>query len=263
MRNVNVGLAAASLALAGSLVAAGARADENRELRKVLPLDGRGTLSVENYKGSITVTTGTAAEASVEAKIVPDGDDEASLRRARETDVRVDGGGGSVSVRTIQPKSHHGNWFGLGGDGSLPFVHYTIRMPATASLKIDDYKSDTKLTGLKADLRVRTYKGTVAVWDQDGAVDLETYKGEVSIAFGALAKPVTLETYKGDIRLKLPSSAGFEMDADLGRRGDFDTQFDMATRSGGKQGRIHGTINGGGPKISFETDKGSLRLEKE
>jgi len=145
----------------------------------------------------------------------------------------------------------------------LPFVHITIKMPATASLTIQDYKSDTKLAGLKADLKIRTYKGTVAVQDQDGAVDLETYKGEVSIAFAALAKPVTLETYKGDIRLRLPSSAGFELDADLGRRGDFDTQFEMATRSGGMHDRVHGTINGGGPKVSFETDKGSLRIEKQ
>lgn len=252
----------AALALAGSLAAGAARGGETRQVSKVLPLDANGSLSVETYKGSITVTTGTAAEASVEAKIVPDGDDEASLRRARETEVRIEGGGQGVSVRAVQPKGH-GGWFGLGDEGSSPFVHITIRMPATASLKIDDYKSETRLTGLKADLRVRTYKGTVAVWAQDGAVDLETYKGEVSIAFAALAKPVTLETYKGDVRLRLPSSAGFELDADLGRHGDFGTQLEMATRSGGKRGRIHGTVNGGGPKVSFETDKGSLSLEKE
>jgi hypothetical protein len=188
MRHVNVHLAVASLALAGSLTAAGARADETRDIRKVLPLDGNGALSVENYKGSITVRAGTAAEASVEARIVPDGDDDASLRRARETEVHIDGGGRSVSVTATQPKSHAG-WFNFGGDGSLPFVHITIKMPATASLTIQDYKSDTKLAGLKADLKIRTYKGTVAVQDQDGAVDLETYKGEVSIAFAALAKP--------------------------------------------------------------------------
>jgi hypothetical protein len=262
MRHVNVHLAIASLALAGSFAAAAARADDTREIRKVLPLDANGTLSVENYKGSITVTTGPAAEASVEARIVPDGDDDASLRRAKETDVHVDGGGRSVSVKATQPRSH-GSWFGFGDDGSLPFVYITVRMPATAGLSIEDYKSDTKLTGLKADLRMRTYKGTVAVRDQDGAVDLETYKGEVSLEFSALSKPVTLETYKGEIRLRLPSSAGFELDADLGRRGDFDTQFEMATRSGGSHGRVHGTVNGGGPRVSFDTDKGSLRLEKE
>jgi len=259
----HVGVAALALVAAGSLAAAGARADEAREIRKVLPLDGNGTLSVETYKGSITVTTGGAAEASVEARIVPDGDDHASLERARDTDVRIEGGGHDVSVRTVQPKSSSRGWFGFGGEGSLPFVHYTIRMPATASLKIEDYKSETKLTGLRADLRLRTYKGTVQVWAQDGAVDLETYKGEVSIAFAALAKPVTLETYKGDVRLRVPSSAGFELDADLGRRGDFETQLEMATRSAGKHGRVHGTVNGGGPKVSFETDKGSLRLERE
>jgi hypothetical protein len=261
MRDLRVAVGAASLALAVSLLAAAARGDETREIRKVLPLDASGTLSVENYKGSITVTTGTGAEASVEARIVPDGDDDASLRRARETEVHIEGGGRSVSVQATQPESH-GRWFGFGNDGSLPFVHITIRMPATASLKIEDYKSDTKLTGLKADLRVRTYKGTVAVRDQDGAVDLETYKGEISIAFAQLSKPVRLETYKGDIRLRIPAAAGFELDADTGRRGDFETQFELASRTG-SHGRIHGTAGSGGPRISFDTDKGSLRLEKE
>ena len=251
----------AALALAGSISAGAARADEPRHVSKVLPLEANGSLSVENYKGSITVTTGTAAEASVEANIVSDGDDKESLRRARETEVRIDGGGHSVSVRATQPEGH-GRWFGFGNDGSLPFVHITIRMPATASLRIDDYKSDTRVNGLKADLHLRTYKGTVEVRGQDGAVDLETYKGEVSIAFAALAKPVTLETDKGDIRLELPPAAGFELDADLGRRGDFHSAFDMTTRTGGKRDRTHGTVNGGGPTVSFETDKGSLRLEK-
>ena len=94
-------------------------------------------------------------------------------------------------------------------------------------------------------------------------MDLETYKGEVAIGFAALSKPVRLQTYKGEIRLRLPASSAFDVDADTGRRGDFETEFEMTSRSGGSSGRIRGAVNGGGPKISFETDKGSLALAKE
>jgi len=119
------------------------------------------------------------------------------------------------------------------------------------------------VSGLRSDLSLQTYKGTVEVSGQNGAVDLETYKGEVAIGFAALSKPVRLQTYKGEIRLRLPASSAFEVDADTGRRGDFETEFEMTTRSGGSSRRIRGAVNGGGPKISFETDKGSLALAKE
>jgi len=251
-----------ALVLAGSLAAAGAWADEAREIKKVLPLDADGSLSVEAYKGSITVTGAAGAGASVEARIVPDGDDEASLRRAKETDVRIEGGGRSVSVRTDDSHVRRQSWFS--DEGSAPMVHYTIRMPATARLSVNDYKSATRLSGLKSDLTVKTYKGTVDVSGHEGAVSLETYKGEVTIAFVALSKPVRLETYKGEIGLRLPAASAFELDADIGRKGDFHSDFDVVMRShGGSHGRIHGTVNGGGPKISFETDKGSLRLVKQ
>jgi|KBSMisStandDraft_5_1062788.scaffolds.fasta_scaffold372783_2 hypothetical protein len=256
----------AALALAGTLAAGAVLAGDARDVRKTLPLDADGTLSVETYKGSITVTAANGAEASIEARIVPDGDDEASLRRAEQTEVTIDGGGRSISVRTDEPPGRrrgHGGWFGLGDDGSAAMVHYTIRMPRSARLHVEDYKSATRVSGLTSDLRLQTYKGTADVSGQNGEVDLDTYKGEVTISFAALAKPVRLQTYKGEIRLRLPASSAFEVDADTGRRGDFETQFEMTTRSGGSSRRIRGLVNGGGPMISFETDKGSLTLAKE
>jgi hypothetical protein len=250
-----------ALALTGALVAGTAFA-ETREIKKALPLDADGSLSVETYKGTITVTGARGGEATIEARIVPDGDDADSLRRARETDVVIEGGGKSVSVRTDDSKAHHRGWFGS-DEGSSPMVHYTIHMPATAKLSIEDYKSATRVSGLASDLRLRTYKGTADVAGQKGALDLETYKGEITIAFAALTKAVTLETYKGEIALRIPASAGFEVDADAGRHGEFETQFDMTTRTSGSHGRFRGTVNGGGPTISFETDKGTLRLVKQ
>jgi hypothetical protein len=252
----------AVIVAAGWLAAASVRADGPREIRKLLPLDADGSLSVETYKGSITVTTAPGGDASIEARIVPDGDDEASLRRAAETNVKIEGGGKSVSVRTDDSGARHRGWFGS-DEGSQPMVHYTIRMPATAHLWIEDYKSTTRVSGLASDLRIKTYKGSVDVVRQNGGVELETYKGEISIAFEALMKPVTLETYKGDIQLRIPTSAHFEVDADTGRHGDFATEFEMTTRTGGSRGRAHGIVNGGGARISFETDKGSLRLVKQ
>jgi len=260
------GISFAALALAGTLAAGAALGADARNVSKTLPLDADGTLSVESYKGSVTVTAANGAEASIEARIVPDGDDEASRRRADQTEITIEGGGRSISVRTDEPSGRRrgrGGFLGLGDDGSPPMVHYTIRMPSSARLRLEDYKSATRVSGLRSELTLQTYKGTVDVSAQDGPVDLDTYKGEVTIAFAALTKPVRLQTYKGEIRLRLPASSAFEVDADTGRRGDFETEFEMTTRSGGSSRRIRGVVNGGGPKISFETDKGSLTLARE
>ena len=47
----------------GTLAAGAVLAGDAREVRKTLPLDADGTLSVETYKGSVTVTAGNGAEA--------------------------------------------------------------------------------------------------------------------------------------------------------------------------------------------------------
>jgi hypothetical protein len=252
------------LFLAGALLAAAAPAREVKEVHKTLPLNRDGRVSIDTYKGSITVSTSDAAEVSIDARIEHDPDDADSWKKVQETEVRIRGGGSSVEIRSDYSRVHRRCFLGLFGNGTMPLVRYTIKMPATARLRIEDYKSEIRVADLRADLKLHTYKGNVEIAGQGGAIDLETYKGEVTVAFARFSSPARFETYKGSVTVRLPAETRFELDADMGRRGDFESDFDLpvrASRRGGSE-TIRGSVGGGGPKLSFHTYKGSLRLKR-
>jgi hypothetical protein len=155
-------------------------------------------------------------------------------------------------------------WSWFGGCTARPFVHYRIRMPKSAPLRIKDYKSDLTVKELAADLDVETYKGHLDVAGLAGALKVETYKGEVNAGIVRLAGDVHAETYKGSIVLHLPGAAGFEIAAETGRHGEFRSDFGTATDSRGHRRGLYasGAVNGGGPRVSLKTDKGSLAVRR-
>ena len=256
-----------ALLAAGLLAAALAPAAAFKEAHRTLPLAADGRLAISTYKGSITVTCWDKPEAEISARIEPDGFDSDDERRVAETEVQIDGGGSSVRVKSNYDHVREHGFLGVFGfsHSSLPFVHYTVRMPATARLEIDDYKSVTRISGLRSDLKLHTYKGTVEVERLDGAANVDTYKGEVRVAFSRYSRPSRFETYKGSFDVRLPRDSRFELDADSGRRGEIDTDFAVARSSGGRRRsvRSHGSVNGGGPALRFESSRGSLRLRGE
>jgi DUF4097 and DUF4098 domain-containing protein YvlB len=244
-----------------------ASADSVKEVRKTVPMDANGHLSIKTYKGSITITTADVKDAEIVARIEPDPDGEDQAEKVRQTEVRISGRGGSVDVESdyteVERHQHHGIFGWFGGNNTLPLVNYTIRMPRTARLSIDDYKSRIKVGELAADLDLETYKGTATLGPLDGAVRINTYKGDVRAEFAAFRKDSRFETYKGEIELRLPRDSRFDLDADTGRRGDVDIDFDITTRSTSRRHseELRGAVNGGGPRLKFETYKGSLRLK--
>ena len=254
-----------ALLAAGLLAAAFASASpaQVRQFHRVLPLSADGHLSISTYKGSITVTSWDRPEAEVSARVEADGTDEDAGEKVERTEVRIDGGGTSVRVTSDYHKVRERGLLGLFGfsRGTLPLVHYTIRMPATARLEINDYKSTTRVAGLHADLKLHTYKGEVVIEDLDGGAHVDTYKGDVRVSFGRYAHASRFETYKGSFEVRLPKASRFDLDADGGRRGEVDSDFAVATRTerhGGERAR--GSVNGGGPTLRFESSRGSLRL---
>ena len=246
-------------------VASAAQAADAKEVHRTVALDRDGRVSVNTYKGSITVTTWDRPEVRVDARIEPDGDCRESREKVQWTEVRVSGGGGSVEITSDydEVKHHHRGFLGLFDfeNGSLPFVRYTIQMPATARLEIEDYKSGITVSDLKSDLKVHTYKGTVKVASLDGAARVNTYKGDVRVAFARFSRASRFDTHKGEIDVSLPKDSRFELDADSGRHGDIESDFAMTMHAGRSRApRASGAVNGGGPELRLTTYKGTLRV---
>lgn len=258
-------LHAAALALAAAVAFPSDASLPTRDVSKTLPLAAGESVRVETYKGTVKVTTWDKAEVAVDARIEADdscGSLKDMARWVDQTRVVIEKRHGGVSITSDYDAIEHvSGWFG--SCTSRPFVRYTIHMPKDAPLRIKDYKSDLIVKDLAADLDVNTYKGHLDVTGLSGGLKIETYKGEVNAGIVRLAGDVRAETYKGSIVLHLPGAAGFELSAESGR-GSLNVEFPAETGRGShRRGLVaKGAVNGGGPRVSLRTDKGSLALRK-
>jgi hypothetical protein len=258
---------ASVLAVSALLAFPAAAGLASRDVSKTLPLAAGETVRVDTYKGSVKVTTWDRAEVAVEARIEADdscGDSKALAHWVDQTRVVIEKRHGGVSITSdYDALEAVTSWFS--SCTSRPFVHYTVRMPKSAALRIKDYKSDLVVKDLAADLDVDTYKGRLDVEGLAGGLRVETYKGEVNAGIVRLASDVKAETYKGSIVLHLPGAAAFELAADAGRRGSIRSDFaseESHTGSRRRSLRVSGAVNGGGPRVTLKTDKGSLSVRK-
>ena len=260
------------------------QAQSTKTVKETFALDPDGEVQIDTYKGSITVTTWDRPEVELEVTIEPDEDEEL----VDLTEIKIDRSERRLSLETDYEKVEKARKKGVGpfswgnGSTSLPFAHYTLRMPRTAALAIGDYKSAIKLANFEADVEVETYKGTIDVKTVQGSLDIETYKGEafvsdldgdlrvdtykgnVRVAFSHLGGDSEIETYKGEVALVLPADAGFRLDADLSRRGDLDTDLfdpnDLRRDPDDDDQQYQGTVGSGGPRLGLDTYKGSFSL---
>lgn len=243
---------------------------------RTVRLDRNAEVVISNYKGCIDVDTWNRPEARVTVTVRSDGDE----RAVEETEVKIDDSSRSRLLIGTETESRSGGILNIFGTRNrpLPLVQIQVTIPEDARVVIDDYKSDIRISGLREEARVETYKGSlrgkalsgglnvstykgkVEVADVEGPLRIDTYKGHVIARFAVLDDDVDLETYKGEIELVLPSDAAFNVEADGGRRGDVTSDFEYVAQA--RSGWLRGQVNGGGPVIRFETNKGSLALTK-
>ena len=237
-----------------------------KQVHKTLALDPTGFLTVETYKGAVSVHTWDKPEVDIQARVEPDGDSAGQKQAVEQTEVRIEGSGAEVHVKSdyskLEERSWPSSWFDW-ESRVLPFVRYEIHMPRTARLKIKDYKSDIRVDGLRAALDVDTYKGTSVISSLEGPLALHTYKGEARVAFTDVAGPSHVDTYKGDVEIALPHGKGVNLESELGRHGTLDV--DPAVTVGFRSSPSHhehyrGAVNGGGPELRLKTFKGTFHL---
>jgi hypothetical protein len=211
---------------------------------------------IDTHKGSIRVSTWDRAEVDVTVRIE---EDPGFLPQpVNSAELRI-----HTSPREVRLESYYFAPFFV-FPGSSPFFHYTVRMPRTARLRIRDHKSETEIEGLAGDLDVDTHKGTVRVRDLSGALTLSTHKGDAHVGFASFNSRSRVTTHKGHIELDLPRQAAFDLQTDLDRKVDLDSDFTqyVRTRSRRSSRYIGGPVNGGGPVLALRSHKGTFRLRQ-
>jgi DUF4097 and DUF4098 domain-containing protein YvlB len=290
-----------ALALASAPAAAqdDAPAPAVKTYSDTVPLDADGRVRIDTYKGSVTITTWDRAEVQYDIRVEPAEDPEA----VAQTEVKIDRSDRSIRFESdyddVEGEEGESRFFGLiqmnSGSRSLPFVHYTLTIPRTATLQIDDYKSEIdvrdvaadvdletykgeidlanldgdlnlntykgtgEIEGLRGDLRLDTYKGRIEVEGLAGSARVDTYKGDVELDFVAFEDDTEVDTYKGDVRFTLPEGTGFDLDTDFGDRADLDADFPTVDLRAGDHD-YRGPVNGGGPELELSSYKGSFEI---
>ncbi len=202
-------LLTAVLLLAPSAVAQ----DAARTLSNTVPLDADGEVVLDNHEGQIAIDTWDRAEVRYEIRIMPTDDDpaaekttidiDANERRLRLATTHEDGDDES----TVFGFSFDDGWRWGGTD--IPAVHYTLTMPATARLTIDDHESTVDLTGLRAGLRLDTHDGALTLRDHDGDTRIDSHDGRIDLrdTRGQLIidthdSPISITGHIGDVTIE-------------------------------------------------------------
>lgn len=289
MRTHNLLALLGFLLIAGLTVPASVHA-QARTINETVALDPDGTVSIDNHEGRITVTGWDRDVVQYEVEIdAPEGSE-----ALENTDIRIDRSNQSLRLETEYDEGR--SWSSWNRD--MPPVHYTIRMPRTARLFIDDHESDIEITGMTSELEVDTHDGPIRIADHEGRVtidshdsrmelenisgdlEIDTHDGEVTVAnlrggfeldthdgtaevtFAELTGNVEIDAHDGRFTLTLPAGAGFDLDTDFNDDASLDTDFDVAgiRLADDDEVNYRGAVNGGGPRIELSAHDARFAL---
>src|SRR5262249_27728495 len=163
-----------------------------KEGHQVVPLDAKGELSLETFKGTVKATAWDRAEVKLDASIQADessdcGSEQEKAEWVRKTEVKIESSPGSVRLRSdYDLLETAGNLY----DHCInrPFVNYEIKLPANARIRIQDHKSTIQIADLRGAINLTTHKGKVDLRGIEGPLELTTHKGEVRVAFSKWAQ---------------------------------------------------------------------------
>ncbi|HYP54095.1 MAG TPA: DUF4097 family beta strand repeat-containing protein [Pyrinomonadaceae bacterium] len=193
--------------------------------------------------------------------------------RVREGDVDVSDVA-AVHVETMQ------------GDTDVRGVSRSVEVESmSGSIFLRDSGGRVRLRTFHGDVEAVNVRAVVAA-DQfqakstNGSVKLEqvghthveaaTVSGDVSVT-GALARGGSyhFQTFNGDVTLMLPATESFKLNARVAVGGEISTDFAVKSAGGAQpskelgQGRLVGTVGGGGAEVNLASFNGTLRLKKQ
>jgi len=111
---------------------------------------------------------------------------------------------------------------------------------------------------IRGDVDADTSGGDVRLLKVDGKIRAHTSGGNVRCSLVGVNRGITASTSGGDIELTLPPGTTGNVQATTSG-GEITTDLPVATTSV-KEGRLAGSLNGGGESIDAHTSGGSIRL---
>jgi hypothetical protein len=250
----------------------GATTDLEITLPKKASLDlktGRGEIEVRDREGNIEARSGrgnvTLASVNGNASLhMKRGDVDV---RSVTGDVRIEGRADDISVADVSGVLDlQGDFF---GNTNVEKVGKGVRFKSSrtdmefarlnGSFVMDS--GDLRADGIAGPLRLDTRSKDIHLEDVSGDVHVENRNGEVEL-HPDLKVPlgnIEITNKSGAIRVTLPSSANFQLDA-RAMRGEIETDFNIPTTDNNRETRAAGTVNKGGPRLQLSTEHGTIAV---
>ena len=237
------------------LVGITANAAATRDIRKVVPLDPAGRVTVESHNGSVTVATWDQPNVGIDARIEP-AEYGGHPEDVQKVNVAIEGQGTEVRIESdYSAVPTHLGWFGF--SQNLPPVHYTIHMPATGRLEVEVHNAGVNVNGVR-DVTVTTHNGAVNLANLAGSAKVETHNGSIRLAYVQYTAPARIATHNGSCTVTVPPASRMTLRADTHTNRPITSNLPVAVSSRGSE--YVATLNGGGPELRFTAHNGSLEL---
>jgi DUF4097 and DUF4098 domain-containing protein YvlB len=275
-------------ALALVFLAAGSASAAERKLDKTFTVAPGGSLVVEADSASVRVSGTDTSQVVVHMLAEASEKDLADIKlEAVQT-----GDGVKVTLRRGDKGSSWFNWRSWTGEQRIEVTvprRYTVNVrtgggeielkdtAGTATLKTSGGDITARnLTGtvqlrtsggainadsIRGDVDADTSGGDVRLLRIDGKIKADTSGGNVRVGLVGANREISATTSGGDIEVIVPRGTSGNVEASTSG-GHIESNLPMST-SVQKEGRLEGSMNGGGPQIYAHTSGGSISLRAE
>ncbi len=247
---------------------------KTKTLKKEYTVNANAALEVNNSYGNIDVVTWNENRTVIEVVITTNGDDEEKVQeKLNNIDVEFSGNGSRVVARTIfkDRKDSGWKWWGKKNNNIRMEVNYTIKLPITNSVDLNNDYGTISLNELEGNARISCDYGQVNIgrlMAENNSLSFD-YSKNCSIAYMRSGKvdadysSFTLEK-AGDLELSCDYTRSEVMEAQ-----SIDYNNDYGSLTVGKAGKIIGrgdyiplrvsTLAG---ELNVNSDYGSITVDR-
>jgi hypothetical protein len=272
-------------ALALVLLAAGSAQAAEKSLNRSFAVSPGGTLTVDADSASVRVTANDSNQVSVRVRVTGSEDELSNMN----LDAAPSADGVTVTLRRNRKGSSWFNWGSWNSDQDIEVTvprRYNVSVrtggggvdlrDTTGSANLRTSGGDVSAKNITGNVELRTSGGTILAEAIRGEVDANTSGGDVRLlnidgkirgntsggsvrcSLTGSNRGIVATTSGGDIELTLPRSVTGQLEASTSG-GDVTTDLPVTTTVV-KDGRLSGSMNGGGERIEARTSGGSIRL---
>jgi len=127
---------------------------------------------------------------------------------------------------------------------------------------LDMDSGDLRASDVVGPLRLLTRSKDIHLTSVNGDVHLQNENGVIELHMSKVGS-AQVENRNGDIQIYVPEKAGFQVEARASGGGEIQTDFgSLKIENGNDQASTAGSIGSGGPKLTLNSQHGTIEIRK-